>query len=84
MSCLVELHNELIIPLGELLTNKVINTISFEAFMHTWEMISICINEFLVHPSHITDYGLLVQQHYLKNPVAVWCGTYSPLQSSSS
>ena len=65
MSSGVELHDHLIIPLGKLLSNKVINTSYPEALMNMGEVVFIGINILPIHPSHVTDDWLLIKQDSL-------------------
>ena len=60
MCCGVEVHHHLIIPFGQFLTHKSINSIHSEALMNSRKVIFIVINESLVDPLHVTNYGLLV------------------------
>ena len=73
MCCGVKLHDQLIIPFSQLLTNKCVNSCSSETLMDSWEILSIIVNEFLVNPSHVTYYGLLVQEHSLIEVLLFLC-----------
>src|SRR5215216_6509940 len=61
----IELHYHLIIPFSQLLTNKCVHFIHSEALMNSRKVIFIVINECPVNPSHITHYGLLIQEYCL-------------------
>src|SRR3989337_2627457 len=65
MSSRIELHDQLIIPLGEILANKLVNLTSLEAIINSWKMIFIFFDVFPINPSHVTDNGLLVKQDSL-------------------
>src|SRR3954469_3830236 len=65
MCCGVELHDQLFIPLCELLPNKVSNSTCLEVVLHSRVVIFIVLDVFPVYPSHVTHNGLLVQQDCL-------------------
>ena len=83
MGCGVKLHDELIIPLGELLGNKSVNSTCLEAIMHTREVILILLDELPVNPSHVTHNGLLIKQNCLIE-VLLLLSVESIVQSSPS
>src|SRR3954466_12347801 len=63
--CGVELHNQLLIPLCELLPNKVSYSTSSEAILHSRVVLFIFLDIFPINPSHVTHNWLLVQQDCL-------------------
>src|SRR3954469_19983693 len=73
MCCGVELHYELLIPLCELLPNKVCNSTSTEAVIHSRIVFFILLHVGPVDPPHITHYGFLVQQHCLIEVLLFLC-----------
>ena len=78
----VELHDQLIVPLCELLANKLVNLTGLEAIINTWEVIFILSYVGPVHPSHVTHYGLLVKQDSLIEILLFLC--VEPIIHSSS
>lgn len=76
------MHYELIIPFGKFLSNKLINSTSFEAVIYTWEVILIFLDVFPINPSHVTDHWLLVKQNGLIEILLFFCmkpiANYSP------
>ena len=81
MSSGVELHDYLIIPFGELLSNELVNSTRFEAVI-TWKVIFILFNVFLINPSHIKDNWLLVKQNGLIE-ILLFFGVESIVHNSS-
>src|SRR3954471_7159886 len=79
--CGVELHYELLIPLCELLPNKVCNSTSSEAVKHSRIVFFILLDVLPVDPPHITYYGFLVQQHCLIEVLLFLC--VEPVVNSS-
>ena len=65
LSCGVELHNEFIIPVGELLPNKICNSTSIKTVIPSRIVFFIFLHVGPVDPPHITHYRLLVQQDCL-------------------
>ena len=61
----VKLHDQLIIPLGELLGNKCINSTCFEVVIYSWIVIFILLDVLPVNPYHVTNNRLLVKQNCL-------------------
>ena len=82
MSCGVELHNKLIIPLCELLPNKVLYSTRLETIIDSWIVLFILPDVLPVHPSHITDYRLLDKQHCLIEVLLFLC--MEPVVQNSS
>ena len=63
MCCGVELHDKLLVPLCELLPNKIFNSTRLEAVIYCWIVSFILLDVVPVDPSHVTHNGLLVKQN---------------------
>ena len=82
MCCGVELHDKLIILVGELPSNIISNSTSNKAFLHSRIVLFIVLDVGPVDPPHVTNYGLLVQQNGLIKVMLFLC--MEPVVNSSS
>src|SRR3954462_9867896 len=82
MCCGVELHDQLFIPLCELLPNKVSYSTSLEAVLHSRIVLFIVLDVFPVYPSHVTNDWLLIKQNCLIEVLLFPC--VEPVINSSS
>src|SRR3954468_6560824 len=80
--CGVELHDQLFIPLCELLPNKVSYSTTLKAVLHSRIVLFIFLDVLPIYPSHVTNYGLLIKQNCLIEVLMFLC--VEPVVNSSS
>ena len=77
------MHNEFHVPLCELLPNKVCYSTSIEVVIHSRVVFFLVLDVLPIDPSHVTNYGLLIQQNCLIE-VLLFLSVKPIINSSSS